>query len=216
MEGTDNDSSDDELYVNYMSKNYVILQKKHLLRAIETILQPQDKKLVGRRAKIRSSYSHRDAIKVESNCTDRTSLNLAALDNRISHKSDNYGLTLIFNEMKLCLLARDWDSYKELLAILLTSPNLSNDYVLFIIRSCFVLIFNHPYRTPGLLDNFIASCLKINDESRKIQYLKNCFLLKGDSICKSRENILKIENDEEEEEEEELFFNPDFSSDEDD
>jgi len=61
----------------------------------------------------------------------------------------------------------------------------------------------------------MASCLKINDESRRIQYLKGCFSLKGDSAYTSRTNILKEDNEKEDEDEEEMFFYSDFSSDED-
>lgn len=213
MEGTDSDSSDDELSVNYyLSRKHVILEKNCLLRAIDTILQSQKNKSVGRKSKIESGFSAQNAMNVESNCMDRS--HLPIVSSRVKHKTNKTSLMPIVHEMRSSLLACDWDSYKELLLELLNSSNISNDYILFVVRSCFVLILNHPYRTPQLLDNFIASCLKINDESRKIQYLKDCFLLKGDSACKSKENILKEEI--EEEDEEEIIFNPDFDSDEDD
>jgi len=56
----------------------------------------------------------------------------------------------------------------------------------------------------------MASCLKINDESRRIQYLEGCFSLKGDSAYTKEKNIFN-----EDEDEEEMFFYSDFSSDED-
>lgn len=213
MEGTDSDSSDEELYVNYyLSRKHVVLEKSCLLRAIDTILQSQKNKSVGRKSKIESGCSAQSAIRVESCCMDRSHLPFCS--SRIKQKTNKTSLMPIVHEMRSSLLACDWDSYKELLLELLNSPNILDDYILFVVRSCFVLMLNHPYRTPQLLDNFIASCLRINDESRKLQYLKDCFSLKGDSACKSRENILKDEI--EEEDEEEIFFNPDFSSDEDD
>lgn len=210
MQGTKSDnSSDDESLTNRMSRKHV-LPKSRLLEAIEKVLESQEKKPVGREAKIIASYNRHKAIRIDCNCADRSHLPLC------SSRNVDTGLMPIFNELRLCLLAGDWDNYKELLLVLFSSPNIANDYILFAVRSCFVLLFNHPCRSPDILDNFMASCLKINDESRRIQYLEGCFSLKGDSAYTSKKNILKEESEkeDEDEDEEEIFFYSDFSSDE--
>lgn len=207
----DSDSSDNKSLV---SRKYVTLPKSCLLEAIETILQsPREKKLVGRKAKIVAEYNRQDATNVDSNCSNRS--HLPIYSSRISHKTEA-SLMPILNEIRFCLLAGDWDGYKELLLILFSSPNIANAYILYAIRSCFILLFNHPYRTPDMLDDFMASCLRINDKSRRIQYLEGCFSLKGDSTYTMGINIKKEKEKEKEivEEEEEMIFHSDFSSDE--
>jgi len=64
-----------------------------------------------------------------------------------------------------------------------------------------------------MIDNFIASCLSINEASRRKSYLQECFSLRVKSTSTKKKDILTKEIEEEEEEEEEVFFNSDFSSD---
>lgn len=188
-----------------------VLSKSYLLRAVETILQPQDK-LIGRESKIKENFHNvRDAWGVNYFCIDRS--HLAVKCNRQLKKKIKNSLTSVLNQMQLCLLAHDWDGYKELLLILFRSPNVANDYILFSIRSCFILLFNHPNRSPELLDNFMTACLRINEESRRIQYLEKCFTLKENFASALKKNFLNNENAVNEEEEEEIIFNSSFSSD---
>lgn len=190
----------------------IVLSKSCLLQAVETILQPQDK-TIGRKSKIKANFHNsRDATDVNYCCIDRSHL-AVNFNSQLKQRLPN-SLTSILNQMQLCLLAHDWDGYKELLLILFRSSNVTNDYILFSIRSCFILLFNHPNRSPELLDNFMAACLKINEESRRIKYLEGCFTLKESSACTLKMKILTEENKvHEEEEEEEMIFNSSFSSD---
>lgn len=184
-----------------------------LAQAIDIILEPKQKP-TARMTKIRENSIAKDQDHVIALCSNRTHL---VIFNTLFSKRKNLGLSVhpLFQEMRLCLLASDWDGFKEILQLLLERPYIQNGYILFLIRSCFVLLLNHPNRTPELLDNFMAACLFINDESRRIQYLKDCFLLKRTSDY-SISKIINDMNEEEEEEEEELFFNSEFNSDSDD
>lgn len=211
MEDTSDTSSLDSEY--FPKHCQVVLPKSYLLQAIDTILRPsQSKKQTSRSAKIEANYCASSAKRVISICADRTHLPFYC--SRKTKNSTDSSLTPILREMRHCLLTCDWDQYKELLLMLLQSPNIRTDFNVFAIRSCFVLLLNHPNRTPNLLDDFMTSCLGLdpNQETKRKQYLKDCFSLKGDSTCITKKNILKEESDEHEQDES-LFFNSDFSSD---
>lgn len=188
--------------------NPVVLPKSRLLQAVEMILRPKGP--VGRKAKIAVSFrNYYDAKKVDARCADRS--HLPVYSSRILHKSNpERSFGPILSEMRLCLLAGDWDGYKDLILVLLRSSNVSNGHLLLVIRSCFVLLFNHPNRAPLLLDNFMASCLYINDQSRRMKYLEDCFLLK--ETCALGKTNKEIQEEEDEEDEVEIIFNSDFSS----
>lgn len=186
--------------------NPVVLPKSRLLQAVEMILRPTEP--VGRKANIAASFrNYYDAMKVDARCADRS--HLPIYSSRILHKSNpERSFGPILTEMRLCLLACDWDGYKDLLLVLFRSSNISNGHLLLVVRSCFIVLFNHPNRTPQLLDDFMASCLYINDQSKRIKYLEGCFLLKN--TCSLGQTNKEIQ--EEEEDEEEIIFNSDFSS----
>lgn len=217
MDDTDISSSVEDYVESTSSEskcnNPVVFPKSHLLQAIEMILQPT--KPVGRKAKIADNFhTYHDAMKVDAHCVDRSYLPFYS--SRILYKSNpERSFGPILTEMRLCLLACDWDGYKDLLLVLFRSSNIPNRHILLTVRSCFVLLFNHPNRTPQLLDNFMASCLYINDQFKRLEYLKSCFSLKGTSACSLDTKSLNkeiIEVEEEEEAEDEIFFNSDFSS----
>lgn len=193
----------------------VVLPKSGVLRAIETILGERGEP-VGRKAKIKATYQdHRRSMYVDWLCTNK--LHLPVFRSHRSNKPmKGNSLRPVFDQMRLCLLAGDWDSYRELLLMTLKSPKIANDYILFAVRSCFVLLLNHPHRTSEMVDNFIASCLSINEESRKKSYLQECFSLRFKPTCTEKKHTVNKETEEkekEEEEEEEIIFNSDFSSD---
>jgi len=191
----------------------VVLPKSGVLQAIEMILD-QPPEPVGKKANIKAAYQYdRRSMKVEYLCSSK--LHLQIFSGRPKYKALKCNsLRPVFNQMRLCLLAGDWDSYKELLVMALKSPNIASDYILFAVRSCFVLLLNHPHRTSEMIDNFIASCLSINEESRRKSYLQECFSLRFKSACTENKDIVDKEIEEkEEEEEEEIIFNSDFSSD---
>jgi len=191
----------------------VVLPKNGVLQAIEMILS-QRAEPVGKKANIKATYqADKRSMTVEYLCSNK--LHLQIFSNRPKYRAIKCNsLRPIFNQMRLCLLAGDWDSYKELLVIALKSSSIANDYILFAVRSCFVLLLNHPHRTSEMIDNFIASCLCINEESRRKSYLQECFSLRFKSSNTEKKDIVdeKIE-EKEEEEEEEIIFNSDFSSD---
>lgn len=197
-------SSDDEI-VPKMNK---ALPKSYLLKAIDTILQPKNQ--TARKAKISANYCDSSATRVISICADRTHLPFYC--GRKPASTTDSSLTPILREMRHCLLTCDWDRYKELLLIFLQSPNLRTDFNVFTIRSCLVLLLNHPNRTPELLDNFMTACLGLDQVTRRIQYLKDCFSLKGDSVITTNKNTLKEESIIDEENES-MIFNSEFSSD---
>lgn len=191
--------------------NNIDLPKNYLMQAIETILESHVK-LVGRKLKISNTYNNPNvATKVNTLCSDRSHLLIYCNKSSDKRKLEN-SLKPIFDELRLCLLACDWDNYKELLLILFRSSNVKDVYIMFSIRSCFILLLNHPNRTPEMLDNFMASCLSINEKSRRLEYLKNCFSLKGTSSSTLNRNLSK-DDEEEEEDDEEIFFNSSYSSD---
>lgn len=197
-------TSDEQNFANCFTYKHVILPKKWVLQAIDAILETP-KKPVGKISKVSEAFGTRgNPHKTVGLCTDKSHLlSHGRFVYKTKHKSkQSHSLMPILNEMRLCLLAQDWDNYKKLLLILFESPNLPKSYVLYAVRSCFVLLLNHPKRTAEMLDNFIASCLFINDESRKIQYLKDCFTLKA-----------KIDDESDDESDEEIIFNSDYSSD---
>ncbi|XP_008184887.1 uncharacterized protein LOC100571780 [Acyrthosiphon pisum] len=187
----------------------IVLPNSCVLQAIEMILG-QRSEPVGRKAKIKATYQDDlRSMRVDSLCTNKQ--HLRNFSSRPSNKTiKGNSLRPVFNQMRLCLLAGDWDSYKELLSIALSSPNIANDYILFAVRSCFILLLNHPHRTSEMIDNFIASCLSINEESKRKLYLQECFSLRFKPTCTETKDTV---NEEIEEEEEEIFFNSDFSSD---
>jgi len=187
----------------------IVLPNSGVLQAIEMILGQRNEP-VGRKAKIKATYrDDRRSMRVDSLCTNKRHLkNFSSRPSNRTIKGNS--LRPVFNQMRLCLLAGDWDSYKELLLVALSSPNIANDYILLAVRSCFVLLLNHPHRTSEMIDNFIASCLSINEESRRKLYLQECFSLRFKPTCTEKKDIV---NEEIEEEEEEIFFNSDFSSD---
>lgn len=193
----------------------IILPKNGVLQAIEMILGQRDKP-VGREAKLKATYQDdRRKMRVDSLCTNKRHLrNFCSRPSNRTLKGNS--LRPVFSQMRLCLLAGDWDSYKELLLEAFNSPSIANDYILFAVRSCFVLLLNHPHRTSEIIDNFIASCLSINEKSRRGLYLQECFSLRFKPTCIEKKDIVDNEiekKEEEEEEEEEIFFNSDFSSD---
>jgi len=215
MELTLSDSSESSSYQR-KPRNPVVLPRSCVFQAIETILESRKSIPVGRKAKINATYNiHRQSTRVDWMCSNK--IHLPVYRSRFSRSSSKAmkenSLQPVFNEMRLCLLAGDWDSYKELLSISLKSPNIANDYILFSVRSCFVLLLNHPHRTSEMIDNFIASCLSINEESKMKSYLQECFSLRVSTCTEKKEIVHKKEDKKEEEEEEEIFFNSDFSSD---
>lgn len=203
------DTSDEQNFANCFTYKHVVLPKSHMLQAIDAILETP-KKPVGKISKVSQSFStHANPHKIVSLCTDKSHLlGYGRFVYKAKHKSKhNHSLLPILNEMRLCLLAKDWDNYKKLLLILFESPNLPKSYILYAVRSCFVLLLNHPKRTAEMLDNFITACLHINEESRKIQYLKDCFTHKAEHLLNTE--IANGSGDENEE----IFFNSDYSSD---
>lgn len=191
-------NSCDEMFVNYLARKNVVLPKSGVLRAVEELLQEPKQRSVGKKT----------ARTTVSLCADRSLVQLAF--NRYSNMTKNdVSLLPVFREMRHCLLIGDWDNHKELLLTLLRSPNINERYIAFIIRSCFVLLFNHPNRTAELVDNFVTSCLRIKDPSKKIKYLQDCFLLRGKTVldCVLNDNRL----DDEENVEEEMVFYSDCS-----
>ncbi|XP_050536484.1 uncharacterized protein LOC126902858 [Daktulosphaira vitifoliae] len=195
MSSTISTDSDDPIPVDE-----IVLPTWCLMKGIDTILQDKhDEKSY----KSQKNYCHKVETEMEAQCFDHSAL-LVGSTNRL--KLGN-SLSPLMSEMRLCLLADDWDGYKQLLLMLFRSQNVSNKHIMFLIRSCFVLLLNHPNRSPGILDNFMSSCLNINDESRKIDYLEHCFRLKVNSgkdsdYTESKDN-----------EEEEVFFDSEYSSD---
>lgn len=211
MELTFSDTSETSSF-DHKSRNRIVLPKSCVLQAIETILEPRKSEPVGRRAKINATYkADRASMFVDWLCTDKTHLPIYCSRSSCKTMKEN-SLKPVLNEMRLCLLAGDWDGYKELLSVSLKSPNIESDYILFSVRSCFVLLLNHPHRTAEMIDNFITSCLSINEESRRKSYLQECFSFRVKSACTENKDIVHKET-EEEEKEEEIFFNSDFSSD---
>lgn len=213
---TDTSSLDDkvfsEIHDAVSPKNPKVLPKSYILQAIDMILQPtQSKKQSGRNAKIDNNYCKKSATRVISICADRT--HLPYYCSRKPTNTIDSSLTPILKEMRHCLLTCEWDKYKELLLMLLQSPNIRTDFNVFAIRSCFVLLLNHPNRTPELLDNFMTACLGLDQVTRRIQYLKDCFSLKGDSACTTEKNTLVEVTIENEEDDVSMIFNSDFSSD---
>lgn len=213
MEQTDGERSESSSAERRLSP--VVLPKSGVLQAIEMIMGQQDER-VGRMANIKDTYQddHRSMV-ANSLCTNKLHLSLFSARPRFKHLRGN-SLRPVFNQMRHCLLAGDWNSYKELLLVALKSPNIANDYIVFMVRSCFVLLLNHPHRTSEMIDNFIASCLGINEESRRKSYLQECFSLRFKPTCTETKDIDDKEIEEkkeEEEEEEEIIFNTDFSSD---
>jgi len=183
-----------------------VLPKSRVMEAIEMVSRCYEKKPVGRKAKLAANYDKDGVRNVHRICANRSHLPSQA--SRFTDKCVGVcRFHPVLNELRLCLLAGDWDNYKELLLILFSSPNINKKYILFLIRSCFVLLFNHPYCTPDLLDNFMTTCLRINETSKRIQYLRDCFLLKTDPAFTSTEETQK----EEKEEEEETYFYSDYS-----
>jgi len=211
MEQSDNDCWDSSSSESLPS---IILPKSGVLQAIEIILGQRDEP-VGRKAKLKATYKdEKRKMRVDGLCTNKR--HLRHFCSRPSNRTlKGNSLRPIFSQMRLCLLAGDWDSYKELLSVALNSPSIASDYILFAVRSCFVLLLNHPHRTSEIIDNFIASCLSINEKSRRRLYLQECFSLRFKPSCIEKKDIVDndIEKKEEEEEEEEIFFNSDFSSD---
>lgn len=201
-----------------ISESHFVLPNSDVLQAIEIILSQRDKP-VGRKAKLKATYQDdRRMMRADGLCSNKRHLqNFSSRPSNRTMKGNS--LRPVFNQMRLCLLAGDWDSYKELLSVALSSPNIANDYILFAVRSCFILLLNHPHRTSEMIDNFIASCLSINEESRRKLYLQECFSLRFKSTCTEKKDISnkeiekKGEQKEEEDEEEDIFFNSDFSSD---
>jgi hypothetical protein len=171
------------------------------------ILQPQ--KQTAKKAKIIANYCESSATRVISICADRTHLPFYC--SRKPTSTTDSSLTPILREMRHCLLTCDWDQYKELLLMLLQSPNLRTDFNVFTTRSCLVLLLNHPNRTPELLDNFMTACLGLDQVTRRSQYLKDCFSLKRNSTITTKENTLKEESIIDEDES--MIFNSEFSSD---
>lgn len=204
-------TSDDELKVaNCLTYKHVVLPKSYVLQAVDAILETP-KKPVGKKSKVCKAFSaHENPDKIVSLCTDKSHLQgYGRFVYKTKHKSrHNHSLIPILHEMRLCLLAKDWDSYKKLLLILFESPNLPISYILYAVRSCFVLLLNHPKRTAKMLDKFMASCLYIRDQSTRMLYLKDCFTLKGVEPI-----YTVIANESGDESDDEIFFHSDFSSD---
>lgn len=206
------EESDNEYWETSSSESIdlspIVLPNSGVLQAIELILGQRNEP-VGRKAKIKATYQDRRSMRVDSLCTNKRHLqNFSSRPSNRTLKGNS--LRPVFNQMRLCLLAGDWDSYKELLSVALSSPNIANDYILLAVRSSFILLLNHPHRTSEMIDNFIASCLGINEVSKRKSYLQACFTLKFKPTCTEKKDIV---NEEIEEEEEEIFFNSDFSSD---
>ncbi|VVC32116.1 Hypothetical protein CINCED_3A010339 [Cinara cedri] len=187
--------------------------KSYLLQAVELILQPKSVP-VGRKAKIMGKWNKIDAMKVNSLCSDQSHLPVYS-SIMLYRENPLRSLSPILNEMRLCLLAGDWDGYKDLLLLVLRSSIVSSGYILFVIRSSFILLFNHPNRTPQVLDTFLRACIYLTDH-RRIKYLESCFTFKGTLAHLLDKTVMNIEDNEkeEEEEEEEIIFNSEFSSDE--
>lgn len=203
------DTLDEQKFANCLTYKHVILPKSNVLQAIDAILETP-KKPVGKIRKVYEAFSsHENAHKTVNLCMDKSHLlGHGRFVYKAKHKlKHNHSLMPILNEMRLCLLAQDWENYKKLLLLLFESPNLPKDYVLYAVRSCFVLLLNHPKRTAEMLDNFMAGCLYINDRSRRIQYLKDCFTLKAVQPLNT-----EIANESNDESDEEIFFNSDYSS----
>lgn len=197
-------NSGDEMFTDYLARKNVVLPKNDVLRAVEELLQVPEQRLVDKKART-----------VVSLCADRTHVRLAF--NRYANTTKNdVSLFPVIREMRHCLLTGDWDSYKELLSTLLGSPNINERYITFVVRSCFVLLFNHPNRKSEMVDNFVASCLMIKDHSKRVKYLQDCFLLRGRIAL--HKNVLNDnqmadeENVEEEDVEEEIVFYSECSS----
>lgn len=209
------DSSDEQNFLNCLSKQHVVLPKCYVLQAIDSILQPETTKPADEEAKSDAEVAAK-ANNHSSYCMDKSLFPIfgeSVLNKQLRREKYKHSLLPIMSEMRHCLLAGDWDGYKELLLILFKCPNLSEGRIVFCIRSCFVLLFNHPKRTAEMLDNFIACCLRINEQSKRIQYLQDCFTLKTSSAGTSTSNAQIGNNQNDSEEEEEMFFNSDFSSD---
>lgn len=202
--------SDDERFLNCFTQKPVVLPKSRVLQAIDSILLQPETKPVDEKAQ----YSAMIARKDSNRCMDKSHFPIfdVHLMNRKQGREKNLNSLLpIISEMRHCLLAGDWNGYKELLLILFKSY-LTHGKTLFCVRSCFVLLLNHPNRTAEMLDDFIAGCLKINEEPKRIQYLHDCFTLKTSSACTSTSND-RNDNIENDYEDEEIFFDSDFSSD---
>lgn len=189
----------------------VELPRSWLLQGVEALLQ-KPPEAVGRMARIKAAHAKTNALTVDHECSDRTNLIFRPGQNMRKLKLES-SLNPILNEMRLCLLASDWEGYKKLLLILFRAHNLKSGYIFFVIRSCFILLLNHPNRTPELLDDFMAGCLKLNEESRRIKYLKDCFLLKETKLDAKNPKKNISSDEESEEEDEEIFFERDFNSD---
>lgn len=174
-----------------------MLPKSGVLQAVEELLQESEQRPMSKKARTTVCL-----------CANRSHVQLAF--NRYSNSTKNdVSLLPVIREMRHCLLIGDWDSYKELLSTLLGSPNINKRYIAFVVRSCFVLLFNHPNRTSELVDNFVASCLRIKDPSKKIKYLHDCFLLRGKMTLDCVLNDNRV--DDEENVEEEMVFYSDCS-----
>lgn len=218
------DSSENELLTNFIARKNTVLPRSCLLRAIDAIAGQRP--VVGRRAKINATSIGRKARitaahtalvapRVDAHCVDRSHLPV-----NCSYAGPGYrycnSLTPVVREMRLCLLAADWDGYKELLLALLRSSNPRNRYFLFAVRSCYTLLLNHPDRTPELLDDFMAACMNVADDGPgRARHLRSCFDLRRiDDTGNGAVPAPKMEIDDEDEEEE-MFFDADFSSDDD-
>lgn len=199
--------SNEENFLKCLPQKPVVLPKSCILQGIDSILQQLEKKPV----------DEEEAMIARINfncCMDKSHFPIldANIKSRKQGREKNLNSLLpIINEMRHCLLVGDWNGYKELLLILFKS-SLTPSKTVFCIRSCFILLLNHPNRTAEMLDNFIAGCLRINEETKKIQYLQDCFTLKTSSDHMSTSNV-QIDNDENDNEDEEIFFDSDFSSD---
>ncbi|XP_050429727.1 uncharacterized protein LOC126838953 [Adelges cooleyi] len=163
--------SERELHVQEL-----VLPKSCILKAIDSMLQSDSVNNDQEVKNMKSVYSRKVSMEMGAQCYDHSvfpDYNGRSVDNVFLSNS----LRPVMLEMRLALLAGDWDNYKELLLMLFSSPNVSNKHIMFLIRSCFVLMLSHPKRTPELLDQFMCSCLNINEESRRLQYLEQCFKL---------------------------------------
>lgn len=225
MDDADGDSSsgssENELLTNFLARKNTVLPMSCLQRALDAIAGPRPSvgrkaknadtaALVGRKAKIVAAHTALEAPLVDSHCADRSHLPMHCshtdTDNRFSNS-----LAPLMREMRLCLLAADWDGYKALLLVLLRSSNLKKHYALYAVRSCFALLLNHPARTPEMLDDFMASCLNMpDDRSGSTRYLRSCFdLQRTEDVAEDvLESKMDIADDDEE-----MFFDADFSSD---